>query len=209
MWLKKIQTKASTSGWGSWGSSQAPAGPWTEAPRASPPLLPDGHPHHHGDALRVLARWCSSWSANPRCVQWVPQSQLSLFSLSYKAGLNSILKGNQDGIRPHHFMANGRGKCGSSVRFPLLGLSDHRRWWWQARNQKTAALGRKVMTNRDSLLWSWDITLPRKVCIVKAMVFPVIMDHIKGWTPNNWCFSNCGVGEDSWKSLGLRPNQST
>ena len=36
-------------------------------------------------------------------------------------------------------------------------------------------LGRKVMTNLDSILKSWDITLPTKVCLVKAMVFPVVM----------------------------------
>ena len=36
-------------------------------------------------------------------------------------------------------------------------------------------LGRKVMTNRDSILKSRDITLPTKVCLVKAMVFPVVM----------------------------------
>ena len=37
-------------------------------------------------------------------------------------------------------------------------------------------LGRKVMTNPDSILKSRDITLPTKVCLVKAMVFPVVMD---------------------------------
>ena len=43
-------------------------------------------------------------------------------------------------------------------------------------------LGRKVMTNLDSILKSRDITLPTKVCLVKAMVFPVVMYGCKGWT---------------------------
>ena len=49
------------------------------------------------------------------------------------------------------------------------------------------------MTNLDSVLKSKDITLPTKVCIVKAIVFPVVvyryeLDHKEGWEPKNWCF---------------------
>ena len=43
-------------------------------------------------------------------------------------------------------------------------------------------LGRKVMTNLDSILKSRDITLPTKVCLVKAMVFPVVMYECDSWT---------------------------
>ena len=43
-------------------------------------------------------------------------------------------------------------------------------------------LGRKVMTNLDSILKSRDITLPTKVCLVKAMVFPIVMYGCKSWT---------------------------
>ena len=55
-------------------------------------------------------------------------------------------------------------------------------------------LGRKVMTNLDSILKSRDITLPTKVHLVKAMVFPVViygcesLDHKEGQAPKNWCF---------------------
>ena len=53
-------------------------------------------------------------------------------------------------------------------------------------------LGRKVMTNLDSIFKSRDITLPTKVCLVKAMVFPVVMYGCESWTinwvPKNWCF---------------------
>ena len=43
-------------------------------------------------------------------------------------------------------------------------------------------LGRKVMTNLDSMLKSRDVTLPTKVCLVKAMVFPVVMYGCESWT---------------------------
>ena len=52
-------------------------------------------------------------------------------------------------------------------------------------------LGRKVMTNLDSILKTRDITLPTKVHLVKAMLFPVVMWHLdykESWPPKNWCF---------------------
>ena len=47
--------------------------------------------------------------------------------------------------------------------------------------QRCLLLGRKVMTNLDSILKSRDISLPTKVCLVKAMVFPVVMYGCKSW----------------------------
>src|SRR5574337_774014 len=62
-------------------------------------------------------------------------------------------------------------------------------------------LGRKVMTNLDSLFKSRDITLPTKVHLVKAMVFPVVMYGCESWTmkkaERRRIDANCGVGEDS------------
>ena len=55
-------------------------------------------------------------------------------------------------------------------------------------------LGRKAMTNLDSILKNGDITLPTNVCLVKAMVFPVVhvwmgeLDYKESWAPKNWCF---------------------
>ena len=43
-------------------------------------------------------------------------------------------------------------------------------------------LGRKAMTNLDSILKSRDITLPTQYCLIKAMVFPVVMYGCEGWT---------------------------
>jgi len=63
-------------------------------------------------------------------------------------------------------------------------------------------LGRKVITNLDSILKSRDITLPTKVHLVKAMVFLVVMNESGSWTIKKAeCRKidvlNCGVGEDS------------
>ena len=69
--------------------------------------------------------------------------------------------------------------------------------------------GRKAMINLDSILKSRDITLPTKVHIVKAMVFPVVIYGCESWTVKKaehrrMTLLNCGVGEDSWESLGLQ-----
>ena len=48
--------------------------------------------------------------------------------------------------------------------------------------KKRMLLGRKVMTNLNTILKSWDITLPTKVCLVKAVVFPVIIYGCESWT---------------------------
>ena len=68
-------------------------------------------------------------------------------------------------------------------------------------------LGRKAMTNLDSLLKSRDITLPTKVHLVKAMAFPVVM--YKSWPirkaeRQRIDAFNCGAGKDSQESLGLQ-----
>ena len=65
------------------------------------------------------------------------------------------------------------------------------------------------MTNLESMLKSRDITLPTKVRLVKAMVFPVVMYGCESWTvrkaePEELMPLNCGVGEGSWESLGLQ-----
>ena len=66
----------------------------------------------------------------------------------------------------------------------------------------------EIMTNLDSIFKSRDITLPTKVHLVKAMVFPVVMYGCESWTIKKaecrkLMLLNCGVGEDSRESLGL------
>ena len=63
-------------------------------------------------------------------------------------------------------------------------------------------LGRKAMINLDDILKSRDITLPAKVCLIKAMVFPMVVYGCESWTkrklsPEELMLLNCGVGEDS------------
>ena len=74
-------------------------------------------------------------------------------------------------------------------------------------------LGRKVMTNLDSMLKSRDVTLPTKVRLVKAMVFPMVMYGCESWTikkasTEELMLLNCAVGEDSRESLGMQGDPS-
>ena len=71
-----------------------------------------------------------------------------------------------------------------------------------AKIKRRLLLGRKVMTNLDSILKSRDITLPIKVCLVKVMVFPVVMYRCESWTIKKLSTEelmpfSCGVGENS------------
>ena len=106
-------------------------------------------------------------------------------------------------------MAN---RWGNSGRLYFSGLQNHCRWWLQHEITRCLLLGRKVMTNLDSIFKSRDITLPTKFCLVKAMVFPVVMYGCESWTvkkvsAEELMLLNCGVGEDSWESLGLQGDQ--
>ena len=67
---------------------------------------------------------------------------------------------------------------------------------------KRLLLGRKPMTNLDSILKSRDITLPKKIHIVNAMVLPIVMYGCKSWTikklrTEELVLLNCSIGEDS------------
>ena len=68
------------------------------------------------------------------------------------------------------------------------------------------------MTNLESILKSRDITLPTKVCLVKAMVFPVVMYGCESWTiklsAEELILSNCGVGENFENPLDSKKIQS-
>ena len=75
-------------------------------------------------------------------------------------------------------------------------------------------LGRKIMTNLDSILKSRDITLPTKVCLVKAMVFPVVIYGCESWTikkaeaPKYWCFWSMMVEKTLESPLDCKETQS-
>ena len=90
-------------------------------------------------------------------------------------------------------MANRWGNNGNSDRLYFLGSKITADGDCSHEIKRCLLLERKLMTNLDSILKSRDITLPTKVCLVKAMVFPVVvwmweLDCKKSWVPNNWCF---------------------
>ena len=74
------------------------------------------------------------------------------------------------------------GERGNSVGLYFGGLQNHCRIDCSHEIKRLLLLGRKVMTNLDSILKSRDITLPTKVHLVKAMVFPVVMYGCECWT---------------------------
>ena len=74
------------------------------------------------------------------------------------------------------------GNNGNTERLYFLGLQNHCRWWLNHEIKRHLLLGRKAMTNLDSILKSRDITLLTKVHLVKAMVFPVVMYGCESWT---------------------------
>ena len=86
------------------------------------------------------------------------------------------------GIWPQHFMGNRWGNSGNSVRLYFWGSKITADDDCSREIKRCLLLGRKVMINLDSIFKSRDITLPTKVHLVKAMVFPVIMYGCESWT---------------------------
>ena len=102
---------------------------------------------------------------------------------SEKAGLKlNIKKMKIMASGPYHFMANRWGNNGNSDRLSFLGLQITADGDCSHKIKRHLLLERKAMTNLDSILKSRDITLPTKVRLVKAIVFPVVMYGCEGWT---------------------------
>ena len=87
-------------------------------------------------------------------------------------------------IQKTKIMASGpmMGNSGNSVRLYFLGSRITADGDCSHEIKRCLLLGRKVMTNLDSIFKSRDITLPTKVRLVKAMVFPVVMYGCESWT---------------------------
>ena len=85
------------------------------------------------------------------------------------------------GIRSHHFMANRWGKSGKNDGFHFLGLQNH--WMVTAAMKlKDACSWKKSNDKPRQHIKKADATLPTKACLVKAMVFPVVMYRCETWT---------------------------
>ena len=97
---------------------------------------------------------------------------------SEKSGLKFNIQKTNHGIWFHHFMANKWRKSGNSDRLYFGRLQNH----CSLENKRCLFLGRKAMTNLDSILENRDVTLPAKVHVVKAMGFPVVMYGCESWT---------------------------
>ena len=101
---------------------------------------------------------------------------------SGKSWLKAQHSENEDhGIWSHHFMANRWGNNGKSD-FIFLGSKITEDCDCSHEIKRCLLLGRKVMTNLDSIFKSRDITLPTKVHLVKSVVFPVVMYRCESWT---------------------------
>ena len=116
------------------------------------------------------------------------KSEEELKSLLMKVKEESEKVGLKLNIQKTKIMASGPitsweidGETAETVPVYFLGLQNHCRWWLHE-IKRCLLLRRKVMTNLDSVLKSRDITLPAKVCLVKAMVFPVVMYGCESWT---------------------------
>ena len=79
-------------------------------------------------------------------------------------------------------MANSWGNNGNSNSLYFGGLQNHCRWWLQPGNYNTFAVLKKSYDKPRQNDKNRDITLPTKACLVKAMVFPVVMYGCRSWT---------------------------
>ena len=134
---------------------------------------------------------------------------------SEKVGLKfNIQKMKIMGIWFHHFMGNRWGNSGKVSDFIFWGSKITADGDCSHEIKRRSLLGRKVMTNLGHILKSRNITLPTKVRLVKAMVFPVVMYGCESWTVNKaehrridalelWCWEN------SWESLGLQEDPTS
>ena len=132
----------------------------------------------------------------------------------WKSWLKAQHSKNEDcGILFHHFIENRWGKVETMTDFLFLGSKITADSDYSYKIERCLLLWRKPMTNLDSILKSRDITLSTKICIVKAMVFPVAMYRYECWTMKRTehgrtdAFED-GAGEDSWEARGLQGDQT-
>ena len=117
------------------------------------------------------------------------ESEEELKSLLMKAKEESEKLGLKLNIQKTKIMASGPitsweidGETGNSVKLYFWGSKITADDDCSHEIKRRLLLGRKVMTNLDSIFKSRDITLPTEVCLVKAMVFPVVMYGCESWT---------------------------
>ena len=102
--------------------------------------------------------------------------------ITYFSSLQQHSENSDHGIWSHHFMANRWGNSGNSGWLIFLGSKTTADGDCSHEIKRCLLLGRKIMTNLDSILQSRDITLSTKTRLVKDMVFPVVMYGCESWT---------------------------
>ena len=133
---------------------------------------------------------------------------------SEKGGLKLNIQKTKIGIWSHQFMANRWRKKWKQWETLISWAPKSLQMVTAAMKFRHLLLGRKTMTNLDSILKSRAITLLTKVHIVKTVVFPVVVYGCESWTikkAERWrmMLSNCDAGEGSWESLGLQGDQTS
>ena len=120
---------------------------------------------------------------------------LLLSKRDWKSWLETQHSKNKDhSIQSHHFMGNRWGNSGNSVRLYFLGSKITADGDCSHEIKSCLLLGRKAMTNQDSILKSRDITLLTKVRLVKVIgffssyVWIWELDSTESWVPKYWCF---------------------
>ena len=136
-----------------------------------------------------------------------------------KCWLKTQYSENKDhGIQSYRFMGNSWRNSETVADFIFLGSKVTADGDCIHEIKKCLLLGRKVMTNLDSILKSRDITLSTKVHLVKAMVFPVVMYGCEKeswapknwcWAPKNWCFWTVVLEKTLVESLGLQGDSTS
>jgi len=138
--------------------------------------------------MASLTQWAWVWTSSGSW--WWRGKPAVLQSMGWqRVGQNWAEVNWTDGFQSVHFMANRWGNNGNNDRFYFWGVQNQCIWFLQPQNwnkqtnkQTPLLLRRKAITNLDSVLKSRDITLLTKVWIVRAMVFPVVMNGCESWT---------------------------
>ena len=117
------------------------------------------------------------------------------------------------GIQSNHFMANRRGKSGSSDRFYFLGFQSYCNGDCNPEIKRHLLLGRKAMTNLDSILKSRDIadkgSSSQSYGFFQESCMYVRVGLWRKLSTEELMLLNCGVGEDAWDSLGVEENPTS
>ena len=150
------------------------------------PELTQTHVHRVGDAIQPSHPLLSPSPPAFNLSQHQGLSSESVLLIrwpKYWSFSFSISPSNEpSGIWFHHFMANRWGNSGTVSDFIFWGSKITADGDCSHETKRRLLLGRKVMTNLDSIFKSRDITLPTKVHLVKVMVFPVVMYGCESWT---------------------------